>query len=284
MSAAQSIIIPTPRNSTAALVANHWHLYTIEGALLALFMISACAFTALLEHPASPLHLRSPLLRRGLIGLAMAFTAILLIYSKWGRRSGAHLNPALTLSFLRLGKIGRRDAAFYVLGQFLGGVAGVGISSLVIGPWLRHPAVNFAITVPRPDGIPAAWLGEFIIALILMSTVLTLNRIPRLGSFTGYFAAALLALYITIEAPFSGMSLNPARTFASALWANQWMGLWVYFTAPVAGMLAAVEVQRFLGAHPHALCGRLSHCARTQSIFHCNCTHAGSIATTVARG
>ena len=55
-------------------------------------------------------------------------------------------------------------------------------------------------------------------------------------------AALLLALYITVEAPVSGMSLNPARTLGSALWAGQFTALWVYFSAPVLGMLLAAEV------------------------------------------
>jgi aquaporin Z len=64
-------------------------------------MLAACAAATVLEHPASPLRqaLGPPLLRRGLMGLAMGLTALGLIYSRWGRRSGAHFNPATTLAF-----------------------------------------------------------------------------------------------------------------------------------------------------------------------------------------
>lgn len=58
---------------------------------------------------------------------------------------------------------------------------------------------------------------------------------PRLGIFAGL----LLLVYITFEAPFSGMSLNPARTLASALPARNWKAIWIYFTAPVLAMLLA---------------------------------------------
>jgi len=105
----------------------NWPEYLIEAALLGLFMVSACLFTILLEHPASPLSQTVPavFVRRLLIGCAMGLTAIALIYSPIGRRSGAHMNPSLTLSFLRLGKIERRDALLYVASQFVGGVSGV---------------------------------------------------------------------------------------------------------------------------------------------------------------
>lgn len=88
----------------------------MEAALLALFMVSAAAFTILLEHPRSPLHDPSaPAIgRRALGGLAMGVTAVALIYSRWGMRSGAHMNPAVTLAFLRLGKIAPAHAAGYI--------------------------------------------------------------------------------------------------------------------------------------------------------------------------
>ncbi len=105
---------------------NHWPEYLIEGACLGLFMISAFTFATILEHPASPLHraVPTPLFRRFLMGLAMGGTAIAIIYSPWGKRSGAHINPSTTLTFFRLGKIEKWDALFYVASQFLGGLVG----------------------------------------------------------------------------------------------------------------------------------------------------------------
>ena len=94
----------------------HWPEYLIEAVGLGLFMIAAGLVTTALEHPASPLHraLPDPVARRTLIGLAMGLTAVGLIYSPWGRQSGAHLNPAVTLTFFRLSKVATVDAAFYV--------------------------------------------------------------------------------------------------------------------------------------------------------------------------
>ena len=105
----------------------HWPEYLMEGAGLGLFMISAAAITSLLEYPGSPFRqaFPDPVVRRILIGLAMGLTAIGIIYSPWGKRSGAHLNPSVTLTFLRLGKIQPTDAAFYILAQFVGGWIGL---------------------------------------------------------------------------------------------------------------------------------------------------------------
>jgi aquaporin Z len=79
----------------------------MEAAGLGAFMVSACLFATLLEYPGSAVReaLSAATLRRVLMGLAMGLTAIVIIYSPWGKQSGAHINPAVTLTFLRLGKI-----------------------------------------------------------------------------------------------------------------------------------------------------------------------------------
>src|SRR5690242_4382936 len=98
---------------------DHWPEYASEAICLALFMMSAAGVTTLLRHPLSPLSAWSapPVVQRVPMGLAMGLTLIAIVYSPFGRRSGAHMNPALTLTFLRLGKISRADATAYVLSQ-----------------------------------------------------------------------------------------------------------------------------------------------------------------------
>jgi len=113
----------------------HWPEYLMEAAGLGIFMVSASVFTILLYHPASPALrvLPEEFPRRVLMGLAMGLTAIGIIYSPWGKQSGAHLNPAVTLTFFRLGKVAPWDAVFYVVAQFAGGVAGVALVAAVLG-------------------------------------------------------------------------------------------------------------------------------------------------------
>src|SRR5258707_8518956 len=149
-----------------ATVRADWPEYLMEAAGLGRFMISASLFTILIFHPSSPAPraIPEPFLRRVLIGLAMGLTAIGIIYSPWGKQSGAHLNPAVTLTFLRLGKVAPWDALFYIVAQFAGGVAGVILVAAVAGKSLAHPSVNYVATLPGSGGTGAAFLGEVAIS------------------------------------------------------------------------------------------------------------------------
>jgi aquaporin Z len=259
-----------------AALARHWPEYVMEAVELGLFMVSACLFVAIFEYPASPVHqaLADPLLRRFLIGVAMGLTAIAIVYSPLGKQSGAHFNPAVTLTFWRLGKIESWDALFYVFAQFVGGVAGVWLSSMALGHVVvADPAVNYVATLPGERGVGTAFAAEAIISFGLMLTVLTVSNRKRLNRYTALFAGTLVAAYITIEAPLSGMSMNPARTFGSALPGQVWTGLWIYFTAPPLGMLLAAEVYLRLKGRASVLCCKLHHENHKRCIFHCAYPH-----------
>lgn len=250
----------------------HWPEYLMEAAELGLFMISACVFVVILEHPASPLPaaIGDPLLRRFLIGVAMGLTAVAIVYSPLGKRSGAHFNPAVTLSFFRLGKIEPWDAVFYILAQFVGGVVGVVAASAVLGRALvADPAVNYVATVPGEHGTALAFVAETVISFGLMLTVLLVSNTRRLNRYTALFAGTLVATYITLEAPVSGMSMNPARSFASALPGDVWTALWIYFTAPPLGMLLAAETYVRLKGQASVLCCKLHHENHERCIFRC---------------
>lgn len=256
----------------ARVVCTHWPEYVMEAVGLGLFMISAVVVTTLMEYPHSPLHdlLPDPAARRALIGLAMGLTAIALIYSSWGKRSGAHLNPAVTLTFFHLGKIQGEDAFCYVLAQFLGGAGGLTLAAAAIGMAVEHPAVNYAVTVPGMEGAGAAFAAETAISFGLMFIVLIASNHPSLNPWTGVLAGCLVATYIAFEAPLSGMSMNPARSFASALPAHIWNSIWIYLTAPLIGMLCAAECYvRLRGAH-RVLCAKLHHHNDTRCIFNCS--------------
>ena len=112
-------------NAALSMLRAHWPEYLIEGWALGMFMISAGSITTLFDYPGSPVSraLQDSDVQRVLIGACMGLTAIALIYSPWGKRSGAHMNPAVTLTFLRLGHIARWDAFFYIVAQFTGGTS-----------------------------------------------------------------------------------------------------------------------------------------------------------------
>jgi aquaporin Z len=254
-----------------ALWRRHWPEYLMEAAELGLFMLSACFFVVLLEHPASPLHeaLPDPFLRRVLMGLAMGSTAVAIVFSPLGKRSGAHFNPAVTLTFWRLKKVEPADALAYMASQFAGGAAGVAVAALLLGGRVAHPSVNYAATLPGEMGVAAAFLAEVAISFILMSVILAAMSRPGLARFTGIFAGCLVAIFIAFEAPVSGMSMNPARSFASATGARIWQPLWIYFAAPPLGMLLAVEARVRLGKAREIFCAKLNHAEGYRCIFRC---------------
>jgi aquaporin Z len=250
----------------------HWPEYLIEAAGLALFMMSACFFTVLLEHPASAVRqaITVPLVRHVLTGIAMGATAIALIYSPWGQQSGAHFNPSTTLTFLRLGKIEPWDAFFYVVAQFLGGTTGVLLAARALGPPIMHEQVRYAMTRPGPRGGGVAFFAEVCISFVMMTMVLNVSNNARLARFTGVIAGALVATYISFESPLSGMSMNPARSFASAYPSRMFDVLWIYFTAPPIGMLLASEVYVRLRGLRRVYCAKFYHPNNKPCIFRCN--------------
>jgi aquaporin Z len=248
----------------------HWPEYLIEASALGTFMISASLFTVLLEHPDSPVAraISDPVVRRLLMGLAMGLTAIAIIYSPAGARSGAHMNPATTVTFYRLGRVRGQDAVGYIAAQFVGALVGLIAARAVLASALSHPRVNYVATLPGPWGVGAAFAGEVAIAAILMTVVLVVSN-GRHHRWTGAAAGALVAVFILVEAPVSGMSLNPARSLAPAIFSASLDTFWIYLIAPPTGMFLAAALytrRRGLGA---VLCARLNHTGPARCIFRC---------------
>jgi aquaporin Z len=103
----------------------------------------------------------------------------------------------------------------------------------------------------------------------IMATVLVVSNHPTLRTRTGICCGALVAVYITVFAPISGMSINPARSFASAVPARALPGLWLYFAAPLLGMLTAAEVYVRVAGFGKVYCAKLHHTEDHDCIFRC---------------
>lgn len=248
---------------------SHWPEYAIEAWCLATFMLSASGFAILLFHPASPVSGLNASARMAAMGAAMGGTAVAIICSGWGKRSGAHFNPAVTLTFLRLGKIKGADAAFYIAFQFIGGLAGMSAASIIFGNLLADDAVNFVATLPGRYGSGGAFAAEVIISFLMMTMILFTSNAASWSRLTPYIAGLFVAAFITFESPISGMSMNPARSFASAAASGEWSSLWIYFTAPPLAMLAAAEFFVRVRGAKAVLCAKLHHRNRTRCIFNC---------------
>lgn len=241
----------------------------MEAAEVALYLFLTCFFASLLLYPASPVRrfVGSTVALRALMGLAVGATVIAIVMSPWGKRSGGHFNPALTVAFYRLGKMDLPDALSYVVAQFIGAVSGVCIAKYLLPHSVGPHAIRYAVTAPGIRGSAVAFLGELIISFILMLTILVATNSETLTRYTPYLVGFLYMTFIILEAPLSGMSMNPARSFAPALHASYWHALWLYFAAPTLGMLIAAEV--FLSARDgvRPFCAKLHHANDTRCIF-----------------
>lgn len=212
-------------------------------------MLIAGLLTIFLEHPDLPVMKgelkNSSLLRRVPLAIVLGIyvTVVVLLF---GKKSGAHVNPSVTWTFYRLGKINFKDALFYTIAQFTGAIGAAQLLKYATGNLFGHPLINYGNTEPKPPhGTMSAFIAEFIISFILMLVILIASSSKRFEKYVALITGVLIALYLIIELPFSGMSLNPARSFAGALAANKWTYLWIYFISPTLAMLAASEV--FLG-------------------------------------
>jgi aquaporin Z len=252
----------------------NWKVYSMEAICLGLFMVSASVFGTLLEYPLSGVHqfVSNDFSRLCLMGLAMGITATLINYSPMGKLSGAHMNPAVTLTFYRLGKVQRNDAIFYIVFQCIGGIAAVYVMTFLLGDAFKDSHVNYVVTAPGKMGVTSAFITEIIIAFGMMTMVLTTSNHPTLSKYTGKLAGFFVMSYVILSGPISGFSMNPARTLASAVPAMQFPSFWIYMTAPFIGMLAAAEV--FVWRKRKVMCAKMVHAHSYLCIFNCGyCEH-----------
>ncbi len=221
----------------------NWQLYLIEAWGLGVFMISACFFATILEYPHSTVRIAvpQPFVRLVLMGMAMGLTAAGILYSPWGKRSGAHINPAVTVTFLFLKKIEPYDALWYMIFQTLGGTLAVYLMQFLLGNPLKDKPVQSVVTIPYCGSPALAFFIELAISFTLMSVVLKLSD-SRFAKYTWAVAGFLVMIFVIIAGPVSGFGMNPARSFASALPANVWDSVWIYLLVPPAGMLLAAKV------------------------------------------
>ena len=223
-------------------------------ALLLLVGLSAvCADFAVRSPVASALPDSN--VRRLLTGIIFAGTVTAIVYSPLGRRSGGHLNPAVTLAFWLLGKITSRSAMFYVAAQIAGALTGAALVLAIWGGWATN--VQVGATVPKDGGPVAALAAETAITFLLVSLILNFVDRPHLMAFTGAAVGTLVAFFVFVEAPVSGASLNPARTLGPAVVGGTFTDLWVYLVGPPLGALSAALLYRH--RRSTVACGNLHH-------------------------
>src|SRR5262245_55645347 len=169
----------------------------------------------------------------GTIGSSIALSRI-------GKESGAHINPAVTLAFWLMRKLDARAASGYVLAQLLGAAVG----ALPLLAWhSMGKSIAFGATLPGKDySSPAVVMGEAATTFGLVATLCVFLAFRQLRRYTPFVIPFLYAVMVPLEAPISGTSTNPARSFGPSLISGRWDGWWIYWVGPIIGTLAAILV------------------------------------------
>lgn len=205
-------------------------------ALLLLVGLSAVIFINGLGSPILKL-LPDAGIRRAITGFLFGTTGCLIALSPVGAISGAHINPTVSIAFWLRGSMKFKNMLGYVAAQMTGAV--IGCLPLVF--WGEQAkSIEYAATVP--NGITAAFIGETWTTFVLIAVILFFTSHQKIKNFTPFMMPVIYCIMVYLEAPLSGTSTNPARSFGPAVIAHIWQGYWLYWLAPLSGTLLAVLV------------------------------------------
>jgi aquaporin Z len=222
----------------------HWRIWAAEAAGTGLMVLAILAAAALALGEGSPLAeaLPNQSSRFLALGLLVGPCISLIAISPIGRLSGAHINPAVTLGFWALGRMSRHDLIGYMAAQLAGGLAGALAARLLV-PQRALDSIGGAVTHPSVPAATAFALEAGMTALLL-GAVLAFLASPRLARLTPVAVAPLIAAIIWLGSPWTGASLNPARSEGPAIAFGDLGDLWLYFVAPAAGALVLTALWR----------------------------------------
>jgi aquaporin Z len=234
---------PDPSAGTDARGGWHWAEWGCEFAGTAILLLGGLSGLFLNFRPGSQVAAALPgeSVRLLVTGLILGATGLLVTVSPLGRRSGAHLNPSVSLAFWRRGHMHPSDLTGYVIAQCAGAVAGTLAARVCWGAGAT--ALDLGATRPGP-GVSTAGAAaiEALLTLVLIFGILLAVSFPRTVRWTPLVAWGLVALLVWQGGAWTGASLNPARSLAPALLAPFTAGLWAYIAGPLAGSLAAVAL------------------------------------------
>ena len=228
-----------------AILKSDWKLFLAEAigtGLLLFFGISTVIFNWGEGSVVAKL-IPSESTRRLLTGFLFGLVGCLVTISPVGKYSGAHINPAVTIAFWLRGKISYVTMLGYILSQLIGGVIG----SMALLVWGKQgESIWYGITLPGNAGLIYAFIGEVIVTACLIIYLYVFIGTKRLRNYTPYGIPFLFAILTWAEAALSGCSANPARSFGPAMIAGIFADHWIYWIAPVIGVIVVTLFFRWM--------------------------------------
>jgi aquaporin Z len=233
----------------------HWKEWRAElaGTAVLLFAVVTAKYWAVRAGPP----FSDPAIRVLIVATVAGLVVIGVAYSPLGRRSGAHLNPAVTIGMWLQKVTGRADLIGYCAAQLIGGIAGVA-AARAWGPQVADATVHWAVIAPPAEmneaAAAAVEAGATFAQLVVVFRVLASRRYHQ---WAPVVAGALLTAFIVALAQVSGAGFNPVRGLAPDVLASVYPAIWIYVAGPVAGGAAAAAAVVAWGRRP--VTGKLRH-------------------------
>jgi MIP family channel proteins len=176
------------------------------------------------------------------IGLVHAFVLTAIVFAI-GYKSGAHVNPAVTVAFLITKRMRISDGIFYVIFQIIGGIIAAAVVFAIFGS-----SISSSVTLPSDGNVLRAFILEMVMTFTLVYIVLTTAATAsnKIGPLAGLAIGLTLGFNVIFGGSISGGSLNPARSFGPALITGNLAYNWIYWIAPIIGSLIAAGIHRLL--------------------------------------
>lgn len=260
--------VPTAPSPQPAHAGFHWWIWGAEASGTALLVLGALSSVALVLGDGSPVResLSSESVRLLLTGLLVGGCVSLIVISPLGRLSGAHLNPAVTLAFRIVGRISGHDVVGYLLAQLAGALVGAlafrllwGSVALSVDGGVTHPTV----------ATPAAIAVEVGMTGLLVAMIFVFVSRERLMRWTPLMLWPLLGVLVWQGSPYTGTSLNPARSAGPAAAFSDFADLWLYLLAPVVGAVVVAALWQLRHPANQPKTAKLFHDPRYPSSLRC---------------
>ena len=171
----------------------------------------------------------------GLVFVAMAYSI--------GNISGCHINPAVSIAMLISGRMSVKDFFVYIAAQFAGAIAGAGILAYFVGS-----TDSLGQNSLFNDDLVKSLVVEAVLTFIFVLAILGVTSKKENSSVAGLVIGLSLVLIHLIGIPFTGTSVNPARSLGPALLVggDALANVWVFIAAPLVGGVLAALVYKFL--------------------------------------